>query len=387
MAEDTSVIHVAPTLHPRAGGPARVVIDLATSLASRRDMSVHLVSQGLAGEPMLRAGGHVQEQIRVTTSRTALRIGWPVLRQLSHMNASPRSGVMHTHGLWTAATHWAVAWAARTQTPLVLQPHGMLHPWALHHKGYKKKIAMRVYQRRDLHDAAVLIATSDEECEFIRQSGFMQPIALVPNGVDLVPGEPRRKQQHDSVRTALFLSRIHPVKGLLNLVQAWGRVRPAGWQLVLAGPDEDGHLAEVTAAVRRERIEDCVRFVGEVGAEAKSQLFCEADLFILPTHSENFGVVVAEALSFGVPVITTRGAPWSGLETHRCGWWVPVGAEPLEPALRAATSLTDSERLAMGQRGREYVRRFERHAVAGELAAVYRWVLGAGDRPQCVHTA
>jgi glycosyltransferase involved in cell wall biosynthesis len=95
---------------------------------------------------------------------------------------------------------------------------------------------------------------------------------------------------------------------------------------------------------------------------------------------------VAEALSHGVPVITTRGAPWADLETCGCGWWIEVGVDPLADALRAATALADAERAAMGERGREYVRRFDWDRIAKETLALYRWVLGRGARPASVRT-
>jgi glycosyltransferase involved in cell wall biosynthesis len=393
MPTRTRVIHIAPTLHPSAGGPARVVVDLTSALAAKEELCVLLVSQGLPGEPALRPRAlEVQERLIVTPSRTALRGGWPVRRELAHMPAqdvqsAPR--VLHAHGLWTASTHWAVSWARRTGTPLLIQPHGMLHPWALQHKLYKKKLAMALFQARDLQAADVLVATSLAEYEYIRSNGLKQPVALIPNGIELPSAAARQRSAAEPrhTRTALFLSRIHPVKGLVNLVRAWAQVRPCGWRLVVAGPNEDGHLADVMKIVREERLGECLHFVGEVDASGKTVLFNEADLFILPTFSENFGVVVAEALSYGVPVITTQGAPWSDLLTHGCGWWVAVGVDPLASALRSATSSPAQVLTAMGRRGRDYVTRYEWNSIASELAGVYRWMLGTGAQPASLLTA
>ncbi len=108
---------------------------------------------------------------------------------------------------------------------------------------------------------------------------------------------------------------------------------------------------------------------------------------MLPTFSENFGVVVAEALAHGLPVITTQGAPWADLPAFGCGRWIPIGVEPLAEALREAMALSDAERAAMGERGLQYVRRYDWAAIAEDMAAVYRWVLGRGDRPDCVRVA
>ena len=128
-----------------------------------------------------------------------------------------------------------------------------------------------------------------------------------------------------------------------------------------------------------------VDYVGPVAGARKAALYREADLFVLSTFSENFGLVVAEALAHGVPVITTRGAPWADLETYGCGWWIDTGVAPLVVALRQATALSDAERQAMGERGRVYVRRYDWHTIAADTLALYRWVLGQGERPACAH--
>jgi glycosyltransferase involved in cell wall biosynthesis len=155
--------------------------------------------------------------------------------------------------------------------------------------------------------------------------------------------------------------------------------------VIVAGPEENGHRQEVERAVREAALQEVFQFVGPVAGEAKAALYRESDLFILPTFSENFGIFVAEALSYGVPVITTRGAPWEGLITHGCGWWVEVGVQPLLEAMREATALSETERQTMGLRGRHFVERaFSWHESAGEMLAVYRWILGFGEKPDCL---
>ena len=153
---------------------------------------------------------------------------------------------------------------------------------------------------------------------------------------------------------------------------------------MIAGPDEGGHRWEVEAAVRQAGLESCVEFIGPVEGEAKAALYRRADVFVLPSFSENFGLVVAEALASGVPVIATKGTPWEGLVAHRCGWWVEIGVEPLVAALREATALSGEERRAMGERGRRFAEQFGWPHIAEQMHAVYRWVLGEEPRPECV---
>lgn len=390
MRTELSFVHVVAGLQPRHGGPSRTVVNLTDSLSRLADSKVILLSQGLVGEPAVASAAAEIHRFNVETSSSyALALGLPLRRQLTHFVLDRLPSLIHSHGLWTPANHWAAKAARQSNIPLIIQPRGMLEPWALSQRAWKKRLAMTLYQRRDLDQAAMFIATAWTEGENIRRLGFRQPIAVIPNGVELdVPGVDgcSLHQGLERPRTVLFLSRIHPKKGLLNLLDAWARVVPNGWRLKIAGPDEGGHLVEVRALARRLGIDPLVDFVGELDGVAKSQAYAGADLFVLPTFSENFGVVVAEALAHGVPVITTRGTPWADLETYRCGWWVDIGVDPLMQALREAMDLSDDERRAMGVRGRAYVRRYDWGDIARQTMDVYRWVLGKGTQPACVRT-
>jgi len=215
-----------------------------------------------------------------------------------------------------------------------------------------------------------------------------QPIAIIPNGVQLQTVR-RRDVERAAVtskrtRVVLFLSRVHGKKGLLNLIDAWAQIRPEGWRLQIAGPDEGGHLAEVMARAKQAGVDGDVEYLGVVDGDAKSKIYFNADIFVLPTFSENFGVVIAEALAHGLPVITTHGAPWQDLEIYQCGWWIDIGVEPLVSALNSAMALNDTERQAMGERGRIYVQRYDWSGIAKQTRELYRWLQGQEPRPSCV---
>ncbi len=387
MAEEITVLHVVAGLHPNAGGPSQTVVRLTDALAAQTGIRISLMSQSLGAAPEVPSRNPaVSRVVPATGSRIALKLGLPLRRSLGSEVRVGTPDLLHSHGLWTPVNHWTARLARRAGIPLVIQPRGMLEPWALAYRSWKKRLALLLYQRRDLASAVLLVATAEQEAENFRQLGLRQPIAIIPNGTDLPEWRDRADPQ-GSPRKMLFLSRIHPVKGLLNLVQAWKTVRPSGWKMVVAGPDEGGHQQIVEAAIRQAGLQDDFTFTGSVYGDEKEALYRSADVFVLPTFTENFGLVVAEALACGVPVITTKGAPWEGLLTHRCGWWIDIGVEPLAAALREATTLPPDTLRDMGQRGRVYVEQnFGWPGIAEQMLSVYRWVLGQGDPPDCVMT-
>ena len=383
-------VHSVDSLAEHHGGPTRTVTALCRALA-QGGVEVDLVTVGRRpGEqpPVLPVSPNVRTHV------IDVRLGG-ILGQVSPAPAFGRTiadlargreTVIHDHGLWWPTNHAAAVTAKKAGIARIVSPRGMLSAWALQFQRWKKTLVWQLYQRRDLSLARVIHVTSDLEALEVRETGARQPLAVIANGID-VPLAYSKRQSPNGIRRALFLSRIHPKKGLLNLVEAWGCVRPPGWRLVIAGPDDNGHQERVETAIRRAGVNETVEFVGSVSDEKKWDLYGGADLFVLPTFSENFGMVVAEALASAVPVITTKGAPWPALQSHRCGWWIDIGVEPLAEALREATSMSDDQRSEFGRRGREYVERelsWERAAT--DMRAVYQWMLTGGTCPPCVLT-
>ena len=379
--------HVVAGLHPKAGGPSRTVVQLTDALAAVPGVRITVITQGRSGEPQVPSlNPKVSRHTRHWQWKITGTLGWAGKQTLHHVVAQTPPDILHSHGLWQPLMHWTARYARRADIPLVIHPRGMLEPWALAYRGWKKRWALTLYQMRDLETAMVLLATAQQEAEHFRQMGLRQPIAVIPNGVELPAATqslvPNRNV--NQTKRALFLSRIHPKKGLLNLLDAWACVQPQQWQLQLAGPDEGGHLAEVMHRAQALGLQDRIEYLGSVDGEQKAAVYQGADLFILPTFSENFGVVVAEALAYGLPVITTHGAPWAGLVEHRCGWWVEPTVDGLVGALRDAVAKEPLQLQEMGMRGQVYAREFDWGNIARQTVEVYRWVLGQGERPACI---
>ena len=378
------VVHTISGLKPRAGGVARSVPGLCEALA-RAGYRTTLISQKPAGVP-------IEELMLPRHERLALRLLPGIDLDSWRVSYTPRvraalaaacdgACIVHDHGLWLHLNHAVAAGTRRLGVPRVVSPRGMLESWSLRYRGWKKRLAWRAYQRADLESVAAFSATSHSEAAAIREAGLRQPIAVIPNGID-VPASPPAHLRHGEPRVVLFMSRLHPKKGIVGLVEAWARVRPANWRLVIAGPDEDGHRRLVEQAIGRTGLGENVSLPGELEGDAKARVLASAQLFVLPSFSENFGIVVGEALAHGVPVIATRGTPWQILETEGCGWWIETGADALAAALRDATALDARQLQAMGARGRELVRReFSWDAVAARHIELYDWLAGRGPRP------
>lgn len=262
--------------------------------------------------------------------------------------------LVHLHGLWDPALHKVAKACRKAGVKYLISPRGMLDPWALSVKRWKKRVALALYQRGDLKSASAFHVTADLEKESVRKQGLKQKVIVAPNGVDIPASMPPRRVL-DSTKTALFLSRLHPGKGLLTLAEAWSRVRPKGWRMKVVGPDSYGHKKEVIASLRNNGILDEWEFVDELDDVKKWEAYRSADLLVHPSVSENFGITIAEGLASEVPVICTKGTPWRVIEERKCGWWIDIGVEPLVTALDVAMALSDAERREMGSRGRKLV--------------------------------
>jgi glycosyltransferase involved in cell wall biosynthesis len=307
---------------------------------------------------------------------------------------------VHIHGIWSPVLarrfmHWR-----RKGIPCVVTVHGMLEPWALAHKKLKKQVAWHLYQKRLLNQASALHATSEREAENLKKLGLNVPIAMIPWGIEIPqirsqksvdgsqkigPIQNSKFKIQNSIRTALFVGRLYPVKGLPLLLDAWARIKPSGWVLRLVGPDEAGNRPELEHRVTQLGLSGVVTFTGPLTGEELAEEYRRASVFVLPSHTENFGMAIGEALSHGVPVITTEGAPWKLLEQERCGWWVPVNVDGIAAALNEATNLSPEELASMGSRGRLIVEeRFAWDRIAAQFVACYRWIGGNGDKPDSV---
>lgn len=381
------VIHCVPSLYLTNGGPSRSVTRLCDELAENNSISISLLFRSDSIKKTILCRSPLVANVPLLPRSSFHDLLGFVLKEFKTNDFDSISGsILHVHGVWHLFNHHLISYFSKRNIPYVVQPRGMLEPWSLSHQAPKKRLALALYQRSDLLRAGGFVATSLQEATSIRLLNLMQPIAVIPNGIDHsvsdvsyshVPHEGR-------VKTALFLSRIHPKKGLLELLIVWNKLRPVGWELIIAGPDDGGYLSTILEFIANNRLENCVRYVGEVYGPAKSNLYQLADLFVLPTYSENFGLVVAEALASGTPVLTTKGTPWSELVEFNCGWWIDCGERALEGALRDITKLSVSQLREKGLRGVRLSQKYSWSDVANKTKEFYDYILGNAKKPPFV---
>lgn len=374
------LLHVVPRIDQEAAGPSYSVPRLCQALAARGhevELSCIAARESIPGVPLdLHPGWPILKRFEVSTSLArALR------RKADHVD------IVHNHSLWSMVNVAAGLVVPGRHAKLVTSPRGTLSPWALSRTRQLKRL-LKPLQWRALERADLLHATSEQELIDIRAQGLYAPVAVIPNGIDVPVDLPARIDSDR--RRVLFLGRIHPTKCIDRLLRAWRGLEPshAGWELIVAGRGDDDYVQSLKEVAESQGLQR-VSFVGPVYGADKTLAYRNAELLVLPSHSENFGMVVAEALAHGCPVIASTGTPWEGLEREACGWWVGHDVETLATTMEAAMRLPRIELQAMGERGRAWMLRdFSWESVAERMEAAYSWIAGRGNGPfpKCVRT-
>jgi glycosyltransferase involved in cell wall biosynthesis len=280
------------------------------------------------------------------------------------------ANVVHLTAVYSFPTFPTLFFCRLFNKPVVWSPRGALQRWEgssrVVHKWLWESICQKLAPKNNL----VLHVTSQAEAEqSLRRFPKLRAV-VIRNGVD-VPQNLRRSASNGKLRL-LYLGRLHPIKGIETLLGACGIVESLSldWHLYIAGAGSPPYVDFLKSKARELGLSKQVEFVGEVFDERKEALFAQSDVVLVPSHTENFGIVVAESLAHGVPVIASKGTPWVGLETNRCGLWVDNDPESLATAIRKICTLPLQE---MGQRGKQWMEKeFSWDSVSGEMLAVYR---------------
>ena len=304
--------------------------------------------------------------------------------------------ILHTHNSWNYIPYIAYKMSIRHNVPLIMAIRSSLYKWSLSQNRLQKQIALVLFQKSALKDATCIHITEPKELDAVRSLGIKTPVALVPNGVEFdefknlknkINSKKSLKLDVDK-KYILFISRLHPKKGLEYLVNAWIKLAQVHrqWDLLIVGPEYDKqYIEEIKVNIKNNNLEERVIFTGMLKDQNRVDAFGASDLFALPSHTENFGIAIAEAMVAKLPVITTHGTPWQEIEKYNAGWWVELNQENIDNALEKALSCSDDELKQKGLNGYELIQKYEWKYQAKKMKQVYEWVLGYANKPKFVY--
>ncbi|MDZ4787514.1 MAG: glycosyltransferase [Blastochloris sp.] len=379
------ILHVIANINRQMGGPSQSVSHLAIETAQAgHQVSLASIDYPEYG-PMTDTPGVEGITFKPHILTRLLGAHHPEF-QREILQRSPSLDFIHNHGIWLWPNHYAVQASRKQGKILVTSARGMLGSWALGQRQLLKKTVWHLREHRDLLSTTAFHATSAEEAADIRALGLQQPIAIIPNGVDIPtlldrnPSSPKRR--------AIFLSRLHPKKGLQELIQAWASLPEKlqqTWQLKIAGTGPEAYRNLLQKSIQEHGLSSSTELCGEVSGLQKQQMLEEAEILILPSYEENFGIVIAEALAHGTPVLTTQATPWKTLEQQGCGWCIPVGAEALSQHLPNILSLDSATLQERGARGRIWMRNdYSWTSISQQMITFYYWLQHGGKAPSYV---
>ena len=319
------IAQIVPSLEEKHGGPSKSVRRLAATL-SRFGHEVDLLATRPGNETAATEDGRLRV-LQFRRDRPEFLCASSDLQDHLRQHAYD---CLHHHALWLRTLHYACRAAHATGARLVISPRGMLSDWSWRHRRWKKWLASRLVHPGAFAQAQGWHATSAAEADDIRRRGFAQPVCVAPNGVE-VPSAEELTRAHEvwtqlcpavAVRpVAVFYSRFHRKKRLLELIDLWIDVAPKEWLLLVAGIPQEYTVESLTAYVQRHSTREQIAVFD--GSD-RPPPYGVASLFLLPSHSENFGMVVAEAMAWGVPVLVTDSTPWAELSEQNAGWCIPA---------------------------------------------------------------
>lgn len=380
---------VTSSISRRGAGLFESVRSLSCALASH---GAHTVEVFGLHDPHTNTDVQQWQPIRPVTfaARGPHRFGYaPDLRKaLERGNLD----LVHSHGLWMYPSYASHCWRRQSKRPTIVSLHGMLDPTALQISVYRKRFARWLFEDEHLQKADCLHALSQHEAVSIRQFGLRNPICVIPNGIELPPEQELVKQcPSGSRKTLLYLGRLHPIKNLVGLLQAWHRLskrRPdlrQDWRLVVAGWSQRAHGERLAQLCTSHGLSDSVSLVGPQFGADKARLYRESDAFVLPSLNEALPMAVLEAWSYGLPVAMTAACHLP--IGYEAGAAQAIATDPdnMSHGLQSFLEMTDDERLAMGEKGRQLVRaRFVWSQIAENMSQVYDWLVGIGTQPPCI---
>lgn len=371
------ILHVTPSYYPavRWGGPIFSTKAIVDWIARNREVELRVLTTNAAGPGR-------DDVLALEAEQTVMPEGYEVIykRRVAGNGISPgllaalpggvrRADIVHLTATYSFPTLPTLLVARLMGKPVVWSPRGAIQASAewedAPHQGLKRafeRVAAALAPRGTVLHVTGL---SEARATARRMPGFA--IATIPNSVDISPIEARLPAPEGATRL-LFLSRVHEKKGLSVLVEVM-RSLPPSFVLDIYGTGEPDYLAQLHREIAAADLTGRIAFHGQVDGAEKAAVFASADIFVLPSFSENFGIVVAEALAHGVPVVTTDRTPWTELDDRECGRCVPLETDALCAAI---SGLAASDVRTAGKKGRVWMAEsFSPDAIHAAMYEVY----------------
>lgn len=372
------VLTFISSLDINSGGPSRSVPMLVRGLA---ELGVDITLMTIRSENM---NTHALEG-----TSAKIKVFDPSVSQseIARYLKEEHFQLIQIQSMWDLPYHKVMVEARRLGIPYIVTPRGMLEPWSLSQKKWKKKLAWWLYQRNDVQKSVCVFTTAKMEADHISNLGITTSRAVIPNGIE-TDSYPCKTSVDIVKKQVLFLSRIHVKKGIEILFDAWKRMHSefADWQLLVVGNGEAEYIQSLENRVECLGLKGSIKIIPPVFGNDKILLYQKSALFCLPSYSENFGMVIAEAMSCGTPVITTTNCPWNILNDTSTGWCIDLSVDNLEYALREALSMNPTELYDMGQKASRLISdNFDYRSVTRKTLRLYEWLLGGGKKPEFIY--
>lgn len=315
-----------------------------------------------------------------------------VLKDLFKLSSDEAIGfdILHQHGLWTPVSMYSYKLKKQINLKKVVQPHGFLMPYSRNLSKRKKQIAFSLFERSNLKSADMLVACAKDEALVLRELFPDKDISIIPNGIpDEFYNTKRRNIDAYRKRRLLFLSQIIPVKGLERVIRSISEIgldKFRDWEFIIAGYEDADYKSVLEKMIHELNLGAVIKFIGPKFGADKIETFDNADVFVLPSYSENFAIVVAEALSRGLPVLTTTGAPWKELESNNCGFWVDNTDLGIKEGILQILRTSEEELKNMGSRGKKLILEnylWSRSSL--KTVEMYKWMINGGQRPSFIN--
>lgn len=372
------ISHVISSIDKSIGGPARSSTSVLQHLSSQNSSANYNLITYVSQNPQLTDFNNTNADIIFVNNFLEM---YNTLKSMS-------PNLFHAHGIWEFSVNLMSYISVRQKIPYVISTRGMLEPWSLNQKKFKKKIALLAYQYKNIANSDCIHATSKMEAENLRKMGFKNPIAIIPNGVN-IDFYKNTKINKSKSKKILFLSRIHKKKGLEILIDAWSSIEEnirENWTIEIVGNGSSNYIKFLHRLIEEKNLKNQIFFSNPVYGKEKLEKFFESDFMVLPTFSENFGIVVAEALSTKLPVITTLNTPWDIINEKECGICIELNKCNLINAIVSLMLKEKQSLIRLGENGRNLIKKdYNNDNLGIKMNLLYEWLLGRKPKPNFVY--